>query len=458
MFPNPQDALPLPPRPSLERYKKLAKTLVKAGKSAEPDAIRNWSEAWVEALVKLSGLKITRNLPVRIQSWVDEVEEFGKRKLLGGQPTGRRCALADAQFVIARLHGFESWPKFANQLEALARQNSSVSRFEVAADAIVSGDGATLKRLLHEEPELIRARSAREHRATLLHYVSANGVEGYRQKTPKNIIEITEMLLNAGAEIDAMANLYGGCTTLGLAATSVHPEGAGVQDALLQTLLDHGANLEQPSSGGHRESLVVVCLANGRIKAAEFLASRGARLDLAGAAGLGRLDVVKSFVDQDGSLKPNASKEQLEEGFLFACGYGADNVVEFLLGKGVDLAALSGDRQTALHRAVTGGHIHTVKLLLNHNAPLEVKNMYGGTALDQTMWSAAHGGDPDIYIAILEALVAAGAKMPERHVPVNARVNAWLAQHGSRAEPSWYWYGEQPRREKPSILEHRSVH
>ena len=32
MFPNPQDALPLPPQPSIERYKKIAKELVKACK------------------------------------------------------------------------------------------------------------------------------------------------------------------------------------------------------------------------------------------------------------------------------------------------------------------------------------------------------------------------------------------------------------------------------------------
>src|SRR5580704_15262713 len=247
MFPNPQDALPLPPLPSLERYKKLAKALVKACKSAKPDAIRDWSEEWIETLVKLSGLKIAGALPVSIQRWIDEVEEFAKRKLRGGA-ADRRCALADAQFVIARAHGFESWPKFAKQLEALARKNSSVSRFEAAADAIVSGDIATLKRLLREEPELIRARSTREHRATLVHYVSANGVEGYRQKTPKNIVAIAEILLNAGAEIDATAEVYGGgCTTLGLTATSVHPERAGVQEELLQTMLNHGANFEQPS-------------------------------------------------------------------------------------------------------------------------------------------------------------------------------------------------------------------
>lgn len=33
MFPNPQDSLPLPARPNLEQYRKLAKGLLKACKS-----------------------------------------------------------------------------------------------------------------------------------------------------------------------------------------------------------------------------------------------------------------------------------------------------------------------------------------------------------------------------------------------------------------------------------------
>src|SRR5580704_13138108 len=102
MFPNPQDTLPLPPRPSLERYKKLAKELVKACNSADSDAIGHWSEEWVETLVKLSGLSIAPGLPVHIQHWIDEVEEFAERKFLGSEAADRRCALADAQFVIAR--------------------------------------------------------------------------------------------------------------------------------------------------------------------------------------------------------------------------------------------------------------------------------------------------------------------------------------------------------------------
>jgi len=400
MFPNPQSALPLPARPNLERYRKLAKELVKAGKSSSLQAD-------------------------------DPIQEFALRMF------SESCTLTGAQFVIARSHGFASWPKFAKHLEALAKE-SRISRFEEAADAIVNGDIATLQRLLREDPKLIHARSTREHGAALLHYVSANGVENYRQKTPKNIVAITEVLLDAGAEIDATADVYGGgCTALGLAATSIHPERAGVQRALLQLLLDRGANAELESAG-NRHSLIVACLGNGRRDAAEFLVPHVRQLELEGAAGVGRLDIVSVRFD-------GASVEQRQAGLVYACAYGRNNVVEFLLQKQVDVAARNKQGQTGLHMAVIGGHIDTVKLLLQHMAPLEVKNIYEGTVLGQTLWSAAHGGDPDTYIAILEALAAAGAKIAERHTPVNAPVDAWLARHGSVADPSWYWFGEKPR-------------
>lgn len=447
MFPNPQDALPLPLRPNLERYKKLAKDLVKACKSSGRDAIGNWTERWVTALAKSSGLIITAGLPVAVQRWIDQVAEFAQRKL--SQEKNAACRLADAQFVIARSHGFESWPKFSKHLAGLTQKSSAVARFESAADAIIKGDTTTLKRLLREHPELIRAQSTREHKATLLHYVSANGVEGYRQKTPKNIVKIAELLLNAGASVDAEADVYGGgATTLGLAATSVHPFVAGVQNPLIQILLDHGAQLDHETSGGNKQSAVLACLANGRPEAAIYLADRGARLDLEGAAGVGRLDVVKSFFNEDGSLKRNTTREQVQSAFQYASGYGRTNVVEFLLDKGIALKGHGGDGQTALHWAVIFGHLETIRLLLKHNAPLEAKNIYGGTVLGQTLWSAAHGGDPKLYVRIIKTLIEAGAKVPERHVPVNAPVDNLLRRYGSVPEPTWYWFGEKPRRSK----------
>ena len=47
----------------------------------------------------------------------------------------------------------------------------------------------------------------------------------------------------------------GGCTTLGLVATSVHPERAGVQNALMQILIDHGAR-HRSSAGRRKQSFV----------------------------------------------------------------------------------------------------------------------------------------------------------------------------------------------------------
>src|SRR5882757_10726446 len=199
---NPQGALPLPPRPSVERYRKLAKELVKACKSGDEDAVGEWAERWVGTLAALTGLMKTRKALAEVNRSINDIEEFAREKMLGTGATGTSCTLASAQFVIARSHGFDSWPKLVRHIEARARKSSLVARFEAAADAIVSGKAAILKRLLREDPELIRARSTREHQATLLHYVSANGVESYRQKTPKNIVRITKLLLEAGAEID----------------------------------------------------------------------------------------------------------------------------------------------------------------------------------------------------------------------------------------------------------------
>ncbi len=143
MFPNPQNALPLPLRPNLERYKKLAKDLVKACRSSDKEAIGDWAEQWVNRLVKRSGIKLTRQLPVAIQSWVDQVEVFAQRKLSTEEAGAARCRPADAQFVIARSHGFKSWPQFCKHLDALKQKSSSIAGFEAAADTIISGDVIT---------------------------------------------------------------------------------------------------------------------------------------------------------------------------------------------------------------------------------------------------------------------------------------------------------------------------
>jgi hypothetical protein len=438
MFPNPQDALPLPLRPNLEQYKKLAKDLVHACKSGEPDAMRTWTDRWVHTLTRLSKLTITPELPVRIERWIDQLDEFALRRL---KPSGAdHCVLSEAQFVIAQAHGFESWPQFAKHVEGLSRISSLVTKFELAADAIVSGDVATIERLLRENSDLIRVRSTREHRATLLHYVSANGVEGYRQKTPKNAARIAEMLIRFGAEVDAEADVYGGgATTLGLVATSVHPERAGVQEELMRVLLDHGAKIDRPGVAGNRHDAVAGCLANGRAKAAEFLANHSARLSLDTAAGVGRLDILNSFFGDDGRPKGGATRAQMQQGFLWACQYGRTAVVENLLEKDAGLLNRADNEQTALHCAVIGAHLEIVKLLLARGASLERKNVYGGTALGQALWSAINGNGGRDYVPIIEMLIDAGATIAEGSL-------TWLARQAGGSSATKERIGDVLRR------------
>jgi len=178
-----------------------------------------------------------------------------------------------------------------------------------------------------------------------------------------------------------------------LAATSIHPEKAGVQQALLEALLQRGAEIR----GGD----VLACLMNGREAAASFLAERRADLDVAEAAGLGRLGLLRELVAAD------VTSGQLELGFLLACGFGHDAVIEYLVSFGVNLQAKTRDGQTGLHMAAMGGQATTARLLLRLGLSTRTKNVYGGTPLGQAMWSAEHSGDSARYTRVISVLQTA---------------------------------------------------
>jgi ankyrin repeat protein len=427
MFPNPQDALPLPSRPNLEQYRKLAKDLVKACQS-EPPTIGAWADRWMASLLVGAERR-------HIDRAATQVEEFAVRTMTGNH---RPCVLADAQFVLARSHGFVSWPAFGAHLDALARGGTEAAAFEAAADAIVRGDETSLRQLLRANPDLIRARSAREHRGTLLHYVSANGVENFRQQSPRNAARITELLLEAGADVEAEADVYGGgCTALGLVATSTPPREAGVQIPVIQVLLDHGAQVEHPNLAGGGSDAVYACLANGCPEAAQYLAEHGARVGIIGAAGIGRLDVVRELVD-------TADSSRREMALRYAAGFGQPDIVTFLLDHGVAIDGHHGDNQTALFYAILGDRLDIVRLLLARGSNPGMQTQWG-SLVEGAIWRAAHGGNADRCAAIIAALIAAGGKPPERHPPVNETIDALLARHGSLADASRYWRGEEPR-------------
>jgi len=101
----------------------------------------------------------------------------------------------------------------------------------------------------------------------------------------------------------------------------------------------------------------------------------------------------------------------------------------------------TGDGYTGTHYAVMSGSVETVKLLLRRNPPLDGKTTHGRSVLFHALWSATRG-DLDAHVPIIEALIAAGAKVPEKHPPVNATIDALLERHGSRTDSNWHWFNE----------------
>lgn len=101
----------IPPNPDLEQYRKQAKELLKACTDAEPEAL---SRIW--------------NHHPRLRHAPDLEPEHTSLKL------------ADAQVVIAREHGFESWPRFAVHIRGIELAHPSETPLKRFAEAIPIGD------------------------------------------------------------------------------------------------------------------------------------------------------------------------------------------------------------------------------------------------------------------------------------------------------------------------------
>lgn len=362
----------------------------------------------------------------------------------GGQREGQRQpALADAQLVLAREHGFESWPKFARQVEQLARENGPDFLFESAVDAVVDGNVAALARLLGRDPGLARAASSRVHHGTLLHYVAANGVEDYRQRSPQNAVQVARALLEAGADVNATANMYGQpASVLEMLVSSAHPAAAGVQGELAVLLLDRGA---------HAGASLMLALAFGYAGTAASIARRTGVDNVVAAAGLGRLDLVEAFVDAEGALRPSVKlapipgmphlpltpKAQLEQALNLAALLNQPATVEFLLDLGVHPAAPGSQGFTAAHWAAFHGHRDVLRLLLKRNAPLECESVYGATVLATAAWAASRRSDATgvDYAAIVADLLEHGARIEAVSLPCgNAQVDGVLGRFRAAAD------------------------
>jgi len=229
-----------------------------------------------------------------------------------------------------------------------------------------------------------------------LHYVAANGVENPRQRTPPNAVAIATALLDAGAEPDAPADLYGQpCATLSLLVSSSPPAQAGLQIELAELLIDRGAALE--GRGESWGAPLRSALLFGFTDTAEALAARGARVvGAADAAGLGRLDELRARL-------PSADARDRHLALAFAAQLGRVECVRALLDAGEDPDRYNPEgahpHATPLHQAAGGGHREVVELLLERGARLDLEDrIHHGTPLG---W-AIHGGRREVE-ALLRA-------------------------------------------------------
>lgn len=316
--------------------------------------------------------------------FLDERIPWLQKRLPPGAIAAARFELDDAELTVARAYDFADWPALA-QWVGEVECGGSVTRFESAVESVISGDLARLRELVRSDPELVRARSTRRthfdppmHGATLLHYLGANGVEGNRQRTPPNAVEIARALLQAGAEPDALAGFYGWrCATLSLLVSSSHPAEAGLQVPLAELLLDHGAAIEgQGESWG---SPLLTALVFGFPDTAAALARRGAVVGLAAAAGLGRTrDVALGL--------PHASPLERHLALALAAQLGQLDAARVLLDSGEDPDRFNPERAhahaTPLHHAALAGHLALVRLLVERGARLDLADtIYASTPL-----------------------------------------------------------------------------
>jgi len=296
-------------------------------------------------------------------------------------------------------------------------------RFADGLSALDAGDVTTLRALLADAPSLASARSTSSeapyegyfHGATLLHHVAGNPIRG---TMPANIVEVATVLLEAGSDTEAGCGGgpaqpgTGGGTVMGLVTSGSQAHIHGHTEGLIDLLLAYGAKLDP--EGGMFGSLYHTVEHQGQRDVARMLYERGVRADLPIAAGLGRLDLVRSFIGPDGLPTPHADTiwrrtarggapatqaEVMADALLTASVNGWPDVVVWLLDSGAPIDTFrpwGGFSVTPLHGAAWAGWADVVSLLLGRGAdPTLREATYDGTPRD---W-AAHCNRPEALSA-----------------------------------------------------------
>jgi ankyrin repeat protein len=272
--------------------------------------------------------------------------------------------------------------------------------------AVKSGDLDQFKTLIAADRSLATSRSTRSH-PTLLQCVALDG------KDKRNNVEMAEVLINAGAELNEPL----------VAAASINNR------AVAELLLDRGAAIDGTGGWSPLEEAQYW----NKQDVTALLLERGAKIqNLRTAAALGRTELIENLFTATGDLKPEAGKINwpfgdletithanrpasitqsltdcinswsqdrkgiIDNAFVYACMHGQIDAAKLLLDKGAEINAIPGGFDyagTGLHYAALNGHRAMVEFLLQHGADSHVKDTkVGSTAAG---W-AEYGGHPEL--------------------------------------------------------------
>jgi len=245
--------------------------------------------------------------------------------------------------------------------------------FFTARNALDAGDLPALTAVLDEHPDVVRFRCRQGEwyergyfaGAMLLHHVAGNPI---RCQLPVNIVEVTRLLLERGADPNATCGKGG--RVVGLLLTSRQASEAGVALPLVELLIEAGAQADLD-----RPDVLDDPLWNQAPATAEALIRRGSPMALRHAAALGRLDLMAELIG-------SADQDVREEALLLATVRGQLDSARILVSHGArgDKIGRRGPA-TALHEAANRGFPQIVALLLEHGADATVLDTrFGGTA------------------------------------------------------------------------------
>lgn len=380
----------LPPRPDLEQLRSQAKELLRALKSGDPDAQRRFQEALPEHDAKL----------------------------------------ADAQCVIAREHGFASWPKLKDHVESVMLE--SEDPLELFKKAFEQDDASLVRRLLARRADL-RARL----NEPILGF-DAPPITGVRSR------QMLDVLLEAGADLNAKSRWWAGgfgllhhgdraladyaiergavvdihaAARLGKLDTVrdwvakdpslVHARGGDGQTPLhfastqeiAAFLVENGADID--ARDVDHESTAAQYMVHDRPEIARFLVKRGCRTDLLLAAALGDVALVRRHLDEN----PDSIHMRVSPEFFPMSRHRAGGTIyQWTLGWFVsphDVARKFGHRE--------------VEALLRERSPIEVRFVDACWAGDEPAARAVEGSETGL-----------AARLPahyRRHVAMAARNN-----------------------------------